>query len=427
MLAAYLGVLGAGAIPALVPPLSADGRAAVFRETAAELAFADAPRVDEVRASGASRVVPVDLELGPASMPASKPADGLALLLYTSGSTGSPRAVMLSAQNLRFNANEILAEGTVEPGERSLVTLPMHYCYGLSVVHTHLLRGAALVFSGSVLPGQLATIMEDAGVTGLPAVPSLVQTLLRRPEPALQSRIEALRYVMVSGGKLGDAEVTALLERTPRARLHMRYGVTETTAAASFLSPDRVRDKLGSIGRGLRSAPLAVIGDSGRPVVPGSDEVGEIHVHGEHVALGYFGAATDDDDGFTPGAYRTGDLARVDADGFVYVLGRTKTFAKMSGHRVAVEEIEHVLARAPGVLEAAVVGVAHRTRGEALVAMVVVGDTALASPPALRAHCARLLPAFKVPSEFRIVLSLPYTPRGKLDRSALRGLAEETP
>ena len=126
--------------------------------------------------------------------------------------------------------------------------------------------------------------------------------------------------------------------------------------------------------------------------------------------------------GACDGGYRTGDRARVDADGFVYVVGRTQTFVKTGSHRVAVEEIEEVLGCCPGVVAAAICGVPHRARGEALIAVVVLRPGHLLSPVELRAHCARSLPPFKIPIEFRSATALPMTASGKIDRVALAAL-----
>jgi len=419
--AAYLGVVRAGAIPALVPLLSTDALAAIVAEIDSDLALADPDKLDRLRAAGARRALPLDLTLADADATAAAgDGDELALLLYTSGSTGRPCGVMLSRNNLAFNTHAILSAAPVASDERSIVTLPLHYCYGLSVLHTHVARGAAVVFPPRADLGALLAVIDEVDPTGLPTVPHLVHTWLHHGDAAARRRLAQLRYVMVSGGKLSDDDVRVLIDEAPRMRIYIRYGITETTAAASILAPDRLADRIGSIGTGLPGAPLLVRGDDGRPVAPGSDDVGEIVVRGPHVALGYLHGGPG---GFSGGAYCSGDRARVDADGFVYVVGRTQSFVKTAGHRVAVEEVEEVLARYPDVAAAAVCGIPHPTRGDALVALVVAQHGHTISAIDLRAHCAASLPAFKVPVEFRAVDALPRTASGKLDRREIASRA----
>ena len=155
-------------------------------------------------------------------------------------------------------------------------------------------------------------------------------------------------------------------------------------------------------------------------MTPGSGQVGEIVGRGPHVTLGYHGATATTQQAFRDGGYRTGDLATVDADGFVTIVGRANEMIKTGGHRAAPAEIEHVLAQAAGVAEAAVCGIPHDVRGEAVIGVVIASTGATLTEPALRAHCAARLPPHLVPVRFRIVAELPRTANGKLDRAALR-------
>jgi acyl-CoA synthetase (AMP-forming)/AMP-acid ligase II len=339
----------------------------------------------------------------------------MSLLLYTSGSTGAARGVMLSARNLRANAGAILGFLPLTPGDRALVTLPLYYCYGASVIHTHLRAGASVALSRAAFPEELCDELERSGATGLPAVPSLIKLLVDRSSIATRA-LPRLRYAMVSGGHLLDADVRKLRAALPDLALYIRYGVTELTAAASYLPPERLGDRLGSIGRGLPGAPLRVERDDGREVTPGADEVGEIVGAGPHVALGYYRTT---DAAFHDGKFYTGDLARIDADGFIVVVGRAKEFVKTGGHRVSPVEVEGVLAELPGVLEVAVCGVPHPVRGEALVAGVVARPGHAPSAAELRAHCAARLPTFKVPVAFVLLPELPKTANGKISRRQL--------
>ncbi|HEY5938918.1 MAG TPA: class I adenylate-forming enzyme family protein [Kofleriaceae bacterium] len=413
--ASYLGVLYAGAVPALVPPTTLVNLRAVFGEVDARLALVD-PGLAGGLTGLATTILPFDEATTNAitdDAPVAKPRAEMSALLYTSGSTGRPKGVMLSASNLVANAEAILAACPLDRADRAFQTLPFFYCYGLSVLHTHLRAGASLYLSRAELPEAIVDDLVESDATGMPSIPSLFQTLATRSTLADRPP-RRLRYVMVSGGRMADAALERLARALPGTTVHVRYGVTELTAAASFLPPEHRLAKVGSIGRGLAGGELSV--------ERGSDEVGELVVRGAHVAMGYFRDDVLTRERFRDGAFHTGDLARIDADGFIYLVGRRAEFVKTIGHRVSPAEVEEVLALAPGVLEAGVCGVPHPVRGEALVAAVVLAPGAASTPATLLRHCASQLPAFKVPTKVVILDALPRTPNQKLDRARLGAL-----
>jgi acyl-CoA synthetase (AMP-forming)/AMP-acid ligase II len=417
-IACYLGVLGAGAIPALIPPMSDDGLAATIARVDADLAFVEPPSLARARGAGIPSALPSDVPLtAELHAPQASPA-GVALIHYTSGSTSAPRGVMLSADGVRFNTNAILAAVPLASDDSAMLTMPIYYCFGLSVLHTHLVAGASIVLSGTGFTGSVAQLARETSTTMIPGVPSLFAAMLRQGGGDL-TRLEALRHVMISGGKLASASLRTLIDAVPHARVNVRYGITETTAAASFLPPERLGDKLGSVGRGLAGAPLSLRREDGSIVAPGESDQGEIWVRGRHVALGYLGDPSETAAQFINGAYRTGDRARVDADGFFFIEGREKSFVKTAGHRVAVEEVEEVLLADPRVHEAGVSGVPDQIRGEALVALVVARAGHALTTRELATRCAAALPAFKVPLRFHFAAALPRTSTGKIDRRAL--------
>jgi acyl-CoA synthetase (AMP-forming)/AMP-acid ligase II len=416
-IASYLGVLHAGAVPALVPPTTRANLREVFGEVGARLAFVEDAGPNDVamtfRALGEGAAAQPE--------PVHRPASALTALLYTSGSTGRPKGVMLSAANLVVNADAILAACPLERSDRAFVTLPFFYCYGLSVLHTFLRVGASIYLCRAALPEVMVDELVESDATGMPTVPSLLQTLVTRSTLG-ERRPPKLRYVMVSGGRLPDAAIDKFAAVLPAATLHVRYGVTELSAAASFLAPDLLGTKRGSIGRGSACGALAVERPDGEPVARDTGEVGELVVRGPHVAQGYFRDEVLSRERFRDGAFFTGDLARVDGDGFVYLVGRRAELIKTIGHRVAPAEIEGVLASAPGVVEAGVCGLPHPLRGEAIAAAVVLAPGAAVTSASLIEHCASELPAFKVPLKIVIVLELPKTPSRKLDRARLAAL-----
>lgn len=344
-----------------------------------------------------------------------------ALVLYTSGSTGEPKGVELSRRNIVASTEAILRAAPVAPSDRTLSVLPLHYCYGLSILHTHLRAGATLVLGGSEFPDAIVDRMHAEQITGLVGVPSLFQILVRRSS-LLDRPPSGLRALMTSGGRIDPEIVDRLRRGLPRTAITLRYGVTEATSAVSCLDPEELERRGISIGRGLPGLPLRVERADGGLVEPGSDEIGEIVVHGDHVARGYLGDPEGSAQVFVDGAFRTGDLARLDVDGYAHVVGRTREFVKTAGHRVSPQEVEGVLARLDGVVEVAVHGIPHAIRGEALAAVFV------ARPDLSRADvqrfCAANLPSHKVPVELRCVAALPRGSNGKILRVQLPGLGE---
>jgi acyl-coenzyme A synthetase/AMP-(fatty) acid ligase len=225
-----------------------------------------------------------------------------------------------------------------------------------------------------------------------------------------------LRHVQQAGGTLAPALIEELRAAVPEARVFVMYGQTEATARLSYLPPERLDDKLGSIGCGIPGVTLEALDPAGSPVAPG--EVGEIVASGENIALGYW---TPDPakDSFRDGKLYTGDLAHVDEDGFFYITGRLSEFIKPSGHRVSVKEIEDALIELPDVVEVAVVGIPDPAFGEAAKAYVVARENSDLTEKALVDHGKRRLPAYAVPRAIEFVSELPKNAHHKLLRRAL--------
>jgi acyl-CoA synthetase (AMP-forming)/AMP-acid ligase II len=341
--------------------------------------------------------------------------------MYTSGSTGLPRGVMVSHLNLRANTESILEYLRLRPDDRALLVLPLGYCYGASVLHTHLRVGGSVVIDRFSFPELALDRLGGAGCTGLPGVPGTFQILLRR-STFRQRGFPALRYVTVAGGRLPDTLLSELRQSAPQAAVFVMYGQTEATARLSYLPPERLDDKLGSIGCGLPGAPLRVERPDGGEVAAGSGEVGEIVARGDHVTLGYYRNPEETAHYFRDGALHTGDLATVDADGFIYVVDRAREFLKSMGYRVAPREIEEVLARLPDVVESAAFGAPDALRGEAIVVAVVVRPGAGLDEKAVLKHCAAHLAPYKRPQAVTFLDALPKNEAGKILRRELVAL-----
>ncbi|GEB61295.1 AMP-binding protein [Streptomyces gardneri] len=265
----------------------------------------------------------------------------LALLLSTSGSTGSPKLVRLSYENLQANAESIATYLDIRDTDRAATTLPMHYCYGLSVIHSHLLRGAGVVLTGlSVADACFWDLFRSAGGTALAGVPYTFDLLDRVGFADME--LPRLRYVTQAGGRLAPERVAhyATLGRRRGWDLFVMYGQTEATARMAYLPPSLAAEHPTAIG-------VPVPGGSFRlePVEETSGGVGELVYTGPNVMLGY--ARTPDDLalGRTTDALRTGDLARRTEDGLYEIVGRRSRFLKILGLRVDPQQIEALLAR----------------------------------------------------------------------------------
>jgi acyl-CoA synthetase (AMP-forming)/AMP-acid ligase II len=345
-----------------------------------------------------------------------------AVLMFTSGSTSRPKAVRVTHRNIQANTESILSYLGLRPDDRILVILPFYYCYGASLLHTHLRAGAALVLCNSfVFPETAVDLMEREGCTEFAGVPSSFQLLLRAGSFAVRP-LPALRIIQAAGGRLPPVLIEELLAAKPGPRLFVMYGQTEATARLSYLPPDRLRDKLGSIGRGIPGVELRVLDECGRPVAPG--EQGEIYARGENVSPGYCDDPDETADKFTPHGLRTGDIAVADDDGFIYVVDRKDDFIKSWGHRVSSQEIEACALRLPGVVLAAAVGVPDDAAGEAIVLFVTSEPSSPLTGREVLAFCGRHLPRHLTPRSVLMVDALPLTPNGKVAKVQLRAIAE---
>lgn len=304
-----------------------------------------------------------------------------------------------------------------------MVVLPFHYCFGLSLLHTHLLAGASVVLNNDfkLYPETVLQEMQQRDCTGLAGVPSTYQILLRRSR-FREFTFPALRWFQQAGGKLPNPYIAEILAAFPAVRYFLMYGQTEATARLSYLPPERLGDKLGSIGKGLPSGRLEVLQPDGTPVTPGSNETGEIVASGDNITRGYWNDPEETAKYFRNGRLYTGDLARVDADGFIFIVDRERELIKSGGNRVSAKEVEDVIAELPEVVEVAVLGAPHELLGEAIKAFIVVTPEARLQPEAVEAHCRKRLPSFKVPEEIRFLQTMPHNGSGKVMKPELSAL-----
>ncbi|BCI52648.1 AMP-dependent synthetase [Mycolicibacterium litorale] len=337
--------------------------------------------------------------------------DDLALLLSTSGSTGSPKLVRLSRRNLTSNAAAIAEYLDIRDTDRAATTLPMSYCYGLSVVHSHLLRGAALILTEhSVVDDEFWALFRRHRGTTFAGVPYTFDLLDRVGFEAMD--LPHLRYLTQAGGRLAPERVRryARLGAARGWQLFVMYGATEATSRMAYLPPELAADHPGCIGRPIPGGSFTIEPLDGWPA---DDAAGELVYRGANVMMGYAHDAADLSRGAEVDALHTGDIARRRPDGLYEVIGRSSRFVKMYGLRIDLQRVEAAL-REHGV--------------RALCTDLDDSLVVAATPPHDPADVARLAAdTAGVPSSaVRAVAvdELPVLSTGKPDYPAVRALAD---
>ncbi len=338
----------------------------------------------------------------------------LALLAYTSGSTGPPKGVMLTHDALIAGAVIVADYLGLTAADRTMALLPWSFDYGLNQILSTLCAGGTIVIQRSTFPPDLCRTLIDAQVTGLAGVPSLWALLRERHSPFLKVQLDKLRYITNSGGSLPVDLIQEIRRSHPRTDVYLMYGLTEAFRS-TCLPPALVDTRPASIGKAIPNTEILVVGDDGKPCQAG--QTGELVHRGPTAARGYWR-----DDEATAKVFRahpfaspdtghpemvvySGDYARADNDGFLYYVGRRDDMFKSRGVRVNPPEIEAELLRSGLIAEAVVLGIEDTGADPAIIATVVPKDR----------QSFRLPPAEIIP-----VSSLPRTPTGKADRALVR-------
>ena len=346
----------------------------------------------------------------------------LAALVYTSGTTGRPKGVMLSHQALVFVIGSIAEYLRLGSDDRILSILPLAYTYGLSQLLLGVRVGGTLLLERTfAFPARTLERMQAEAATVFAAVPTVYATLLGMTHPR---PYESIRCLTNAAAALPPALHDGIQRLFPNARLYRMYGQTECVRI-SYLEPELIASRPTSVGRAIPGTEAFVLNDDGQPVAPG--ETGMLYVRGPHLMTGYWG----DPDltaerlrGGPDGGERvlcTNDHFTVDEDGLLYFVGRTDDIVKTRGEKVSTVEVENVLQGLAGVRQAAVVGVPDERLGEAVRAYVVLdGSAALTQEDILR-FARTKLENFMVPREVVIVDDLPHTESGKIRKRSLLG------
>ncbi|MBM4113948.1 MAG: long-chain fatty acid--CoA ligase, partial [Phycisphaerae bacterium] len=370
-------------------------------------------RLEDVRFRGVPRP-----RLGPARAP-----DDLACLLYTSGTSGKPKGVMLSAGNLASNVVQCTEWASFDSRDVLLGVLPQFHSFGLTVLTLlPLAVGGTAIYTAKFVPKRIVELAREHRPTAFIAIPSMYNAL-RLLRSGTSDDFRSLRYCVSGGEPLPQSVMEGFRERFA-VTICEGYGLTETSPVTNWCRPDEYRWR--SVGRPLPRVEQRIVSPEGA-TLPRGDE-GEVRIRGPNVMLGYHNLpeetrAVFDSEGFL----RTGDMGRFDADGHLMITGRIKEMLIIAGENVFPREIEEVINRHPSVKDSAVIGMQDESRGEVALAFVELRDGERADEALLRAFCREHLSQFKVPREIRFLAALPRNATGKVMRRKLSAATQTDP
>jgi long-chain acyl-CoA synthetase len=424
------GVLAAGAVLVPMNPLL-KGREVehYLGDSGAGLIFAWEPSAAEA-AKGAqvcgARVIPVPAAdadaatlrdgMDPAADWADRDDDDDAVILYTSGTTGTPKGAQLTHGGLRRNA-EITSTSLIRtgPGDVIMGCLPLFHVFGLTCgLNAALVSGACLTLLPRFTPDAALEVIGRDKVTVFEGVPTMYSAMLNHSAKA-DADVSSLR-VCVSGGAALPVEVLRGFEAAFGCIILEGYGLSETSPVASFNHPHAER-KPGSIGTPIEGVEMRVVDGNGDDVPAG--EVGEIAIRGHNVMKGYWGRPEATAEAIPDGWFRTGDLARTDEDGYFFIVDRKKEMIIRGGYNVYPREIEEALYEHPAVAEVAVIGMPDSSLGEEVGAAVALKPGCSATPEELRSFVKERVAAYKYPRYVWLVDELPKGPTGKILRRSV--------
>ncbi len=338
----------------------------------------------------------------------------LAEIIFTSGSTGKPKGVMISHQNIIANTGSIIEYLNLTSKDIIGVVLPFFYCYGLSLLHTHLRVGGSIVLNNSfIFLGSVINDLKKYRCTGFAGVPSHYQILLKKSQNFKTTSFPDLRYVTQAGGKLHNVFIDEFIQAFPKIDFFVMYGQTEATARLSYLPPKLIQTKKGSIGKGIPGVSLKIVDKNGNETPFG--EEGELVAKGDNIMLGYYKEPKETEKAIKNGWLYTGDIAISDEDGYCYLMARKKEIIKVGGKRVSPKEIEEVILSLPQVVDCTITGVEDEILGEALKAVIVLNGTMEQElmKEKILVRCSEKLSLYKIPKFIEFEKNLSVNAAGK--------------
>ena len=351
--------------------------------------------------------------------------DGVAVLLYTSGTTGEPKAAVLRHLHLGSYIVTTVELGGADPEEAALVSVPPYHIAGISAALSSVYGGRRVVYLETFDPVEWVRTAREERISHAMVVPTMLNRILDVIAEDGAGGLPALRTLSYGGGPMPLTVIERAMELMPEVGFVNAYGLTETSSTIALLGPEdhrvamastdpAVRARLGSVGRPLPTVEISVRDELGREVPAGT--VGELWVRGEQVSGEYRGRSGEDDDGW----FRTRDSGHVDDEGYLFVHGRLDDVIVRGGENLSPGEIEAVLLEHDSVSSAAVVGIPDTEWGERVVAAVVPSPGRSVDEEELQEHVRRALRSTKTPERIAVVEELPYNETGKLLRRTLR-------
>jgi long-chain acyl-CoA synthetase len=363
----------------------------------------------------------------PVRWPPLKSDDDLAVILYTSGTSGRPKGVMLSHGNLASNVDAAIEHARLSSADTFVGILPQFHSFGLTALTLIPLRtGSHVVYSARFTPKRVVAMIREHKAEIFMAVPSMYGALLA-VKGATAEDFKSLRLA-ISGGEPLPAAVFDEFESRFGVRILEGYGLTETAPVSNWSVPDRFRRK--SVGPALPGVEILIVDEQNRVLPPNTD--GEVLIDGPNIMKGYFRLPEQTASVFVevdvPGAngaakrrfFRTGDIGRIDDEGYLYITGRKKEMLIIAGENVFPREIEEVLDKHPAVRASAVIGKMDELRGELPVAFIELNEGVTFDETDLRSWCRDRLAQYKVPREIHVMEALPRNPTGKIMRRQLK-------
>jgi long-chain acyl-CoA synthetase len=347
--------------------------------------------------------------------------DDVALILYTSGTTGKPKGAMLTHKNLYCNAKDTGEYLRMNDEDRVITTLPMFHVFCLTVVlNAPLLSGATLLIVPRFSPKEIFELAKEYKATVFAGVPTMYNFLYQLPD-ANPEDLSTLR-LCISGGASLPVALLNNFEKKFNVRVSEGYGLSEASPVTCFNPLDRPR-KAGSIGTSILHVENKIVNELGEDLAPG--EVGELIVRGPNVMKGYYKMPEETAATIRNEWLYTGDLAKMDEDGYFYIVDRKKDIIIVGGYNVYPREVEEVLYNHPDVVEVAVLGVPDQNLGEAVKCYVVSKNPAVTEEQLLE-YCKEHLAKYKIPESINFLDELPKNTTGKILRRALKAQVTQT-
>ncbi len=343
--------------------------------------------------------------------------NSLASIIYTSGSSGIPKGVMLSHLNITTNADSICQYLHLTSDDIQMVVLPFFYVMGKSLLNTLFSVGGTIVINNKfAFPASVINQMVEEKVTLFSGVPSTYAFLLNRsPLETVKDKLTHLRCCTQAGGHMASSIKKKLIKVLPEhTDICIMYGATEASARLTYLEPDKLENKIDSIGRPIPGVKIKILDNTNHEISSG--RTGELVASGKNIMLGYWKDPETTAKALDENGYHTGDQGYMDEDGFYFIKGRKDSLLKVGGHRINPQEVEDAIIETDLVIESAVIGVKDDLLGNKLIALATPKDKDTDAKMIL-SKCAQLLPKYKMPAQIKIVKSLPKNANGKIDKT----------